>query len=160
MKLRQPTDGDMEWLVKEWSCRNNVERIHAFSHRNISEVKNSAEYFFSRPEQVIVAELDSEVIGLAQLDIDPFKKLSHNAFFCLLVSKEHRNKGVGTAIMKELIEIARSKFNVKTLFLDVSEGNPAIRLYDRLGFMQCGCEPRFLKSGLSFVNKIIMYMEL
>ena len=160
MKFRQPIESDLEWLIKEWSSVDNVEKIHSFSHANAKEVKSSAEHCLSRPEMVIVVEMDSKPVGLAQLDVDIFKKCSHNAFFCILVTKEYRNKGIGATLCKQLIELARSKFNVKMLYLEVMKGNPAIHLYNRLGFIQCGCEPRFLRSGLRLVDKIIMYMEL
>jgi ribosomal protein S18 acetylase RimI-like enzyme len=48
---------------------------------------------------------------------------------------EHRSRGRGTAILRQLIEEARAK-NVP-LRLSVIPTNPARRLYERLGFKTC-----------------------
>jgi ribosomal protein S18 acetylase RimI-like enzyme len=43
-----------------------------------------------------------------------------------------RGQGVGAAMMRELVERARGSF--PAIVLSVREGNPAVRLYERLGF--------------------------
>lgn len=45
---------------------------------------------------------------------------------------EFRGKGVGTALMKRLLEVASQ--NYPAICLSVSPNNPAIRLYERFGF--------------------------
>lgn len=48
-----------------------------------------------------------------------------------------RRRGVGGALLRSIIEEARSR-RVAKLFLEVRAGNPAIALYDRLGFTKVG----------------------
>jgi len=45
---------------------------------------------------------------------------------------EHRNAGIGTLFLQALMEEARA--DGKTLSIHVEKFNPALRLYDRLGF--------------------------
>jgi GNAT superfamily N-acetyltransferase len=49
------------------------------------------------------------------------------------VSPAHRGRGVGTALLEALVEQAERE-GVPALSLSVEEGNPAARLYERLGF--------------------------
>lgn len=49
---------------------------------------------------------------------------------CLSVDKDHRNMGVGTA----LLEYVFQKFSAASVSLDVVDGNPAEKLYISLGF--------------------------
>jgi len=49
------------------------------------------------------------------------------------VSPPHRGKGIGTALLRELIAIARCQ-GIATLSLSVEVENPAHRLYERVGF--------------------------
>jgi GNAT superfamily N-acetyltransferase len=49
---------------------------------------------------------------------------------------EFRNQGIGTTLMKHLIESSRGKY--PALSLSVSQSNPAARLYSRLGFVVVG----------------------
>jgi ribosomal protein S18 acetylase RimI-like enzyme len=50
----------------------------------------------------------------------------------IAVMPEHRGKGVGTQPMSRILSIAGNKY--EAISLSVSEGNPAMRLYGRLGF--------------------------
>lgn len=48
------------------------------------------------------------------------------------LSPEHRGKGLGTILLKHLLEQARGRY--PRVSLSVSPNNPALRLYQRLGF--------------------------
>jgi ribosomal protein S18 acetylase RimI-like enzyme len=45
---------------------------------------------------------------------------------------EYRGKGIGTALLKHMLESARASY--PAISLSVSPNNPALRLYERLGF--------------------------
>ena len=53
------------------------------------------------------------------------------------VRPEARGRGVGTALLRELIQRARLE-RLPALSLSVEEDNPAVRLYERLGFVPVG----------------------
>jgi ribosomal protein S18 acetylase RimI-like enzyme len=53
------------------------------------------------------------------------------------VAPEHRSRGVGTALLKALVERAQRE-GMPALSLSVEEENPALRLYERLGFRRVG----------------------
>jgi ribosomal protein S18 acetylase RimI-like enzyme len=56
----------------------------------------------------------------------------------IAISPEHRGKGVGTRLLNALLERARDRH--AAVSLSVSDENPAIRLYQRLGFEIFGQE--------------------
>ncbi|MCC8145269.1 MAG: GNAT family N-acetyltransferase [Bacteroidales bacterium] len=45
----------------------------------------------------------------------------------------YRNQGIGTQLMKHMIEWMKTK-GYRQVSLSITKGNPAIRLYERLGF--------------------------
>ena len=51
----------------------------------------------------------------------------------IVLFEEYRNKGIGTQLMKRMIELLKTK-GFQQVSLSISKGNPAIRLYKRLGF--------------------------
>jgi GNAT superfamily N-acetyltransferase len=53
------------------------------------------------------------------------------------VSKDMRGRGVGRVLLEELIERARDG-DPPALSLSVEKDNPALRLYERLGFARVG----------------------
>jgi len=50
------------------------------------------------------------------------------------VLDSHRRRGIGTAIVKSLIDDLRGR-GCETVYLGVSSGHPALKLYERLGFV-------------------------
>jgi ribosomal protein S18 acetylase RimI-like enzyme len=77
-----------------------------------------------------VIERDGEPVG--RLYVARWKKEIRIVDISLL--PEHRGSGIGTKLLRELQEEARSAG--KSLTIHVERFNPALRLYQRLGFKQ------------------------
>ncbi|MGC9312075.1 MAG: GNAT family N-acetyltransferase, partial [Sediminispirochaetaceae bacterium] len=54
----------------------------------------------------------------------------------IAVVPEKRGMGVGTALIDTLLQYAAGR--IRTISLSVDPGNPAVRLYKRFGFVECG----------------------
>jgi GNAT superfamily N-acetyltransferase len=50
----------------------------------------------------------------------------------MAVSPNYQNQGIGTRLLKQLLETAKKEF--PAVSLNVRENNPAVRLYQRVGF--------------------------
>lgn len=88
---------------------------------------------------VLVAEENSEIIGAVSYSImdmkaaiiHPFKSLWISD---LVVSQNHRGKGIGTLLMEKVKETAKEN-SVDRIQLNVSSYNTdAVKLYEKLGF--------------------------
>jgi putative acetyltransferase len=86
----------------------------------------------------------------------PFKKIIHNTLLSVIVDPELRGKGIGYAIMKEGERLAKEKYHIEILHLEVYEGNPAQKLYTRLGYKVYGRQDRFTKENGIYRAKILM----
>lgn len=70
----------------------------------------------------------------------------HRGEIRVVVEPEYRNKGVGTALIHELIEIAKdSELESIVLELVAEEQAPAIRTAEGLGFMNMAKVPNFVR---------------
>ena len=76
----------------------------------------------------------------------------------IYIAEPHRGKGVGKALLAELIEAARKR-NLKAIIGAIDAQNEAsIRLHARFGFQQVG---HFRKVGFKFDRWLdVVYMEL
>jgi GNAT superfamily N-acetyltransferase len=75
-----------------------------------------------------VIKLDNKSIGrfyVAELD-DQIRIIE------LTILPEHRNKGIGSKLIEEILEKARQQKNPVRIYLE--NFNPAVRLFSRLGF--------------------------
>ena len=78
----------------------------------------------------IVAKNEDEIIGFAG-----FKVLLEDAdLMNIVVKKSYRNQGIGSLLLKNLMDLFFS-FSLVSLYLEVNENNlPAIHLYQKFGF--------------------------
>ena len=84
-------------------------------------------------EKTIVAEVDGEPAGSVSVEPE-IGRCRHIFEFGIFVRSRFWGKGVGSALMKEAINLAK-QLGCRRLVLDTTEGNErAIRLYKKFGF--------------------------
>lgn len=76
------------------------------------------------------------------------------------VSQDQRGKGVGKALMQEIIRRAREIHGIEQITLVASAGLPAQKLYESVGFKSYGIEPHSLKIGNRYVDDVLMGLWL
>jgi putative acetyltransferase len=114
----------------------------------------------SKLESGLTALYNGIPCGLANLYIQPYVKQKHTCLFSIIVQEEMRGKGVGQALLTQVMALAKEKFHIETLNLEVYEGNPAQHLYERMGFVAFGRQSRFIKENGQYNAKILMQKAL
>jgi RimJ/RimL family protein N-acetyltransferase len=105
---------------------------------------------------VFVAELDDRIVGRLSVARDPHPASRHVADLGLMVAAGARRRGVGFALIGEAETWARS-VGVRKLELHVFPHNePAIRLYERFGFVREGYRKAHYRRGREYVDAILM----
>ena len=102
----------------------------------------------------------SRLIGMAGFFRRQGEKVCHRGeIWGVYVSIQHRAKGIGRALLEELVRQLRSQPGLEQVALGVSAGNiPARRLYEALGFEVYGCEARAVKVGDAYVDENLMVL--
>lgn len=157
--IRMAEEGDEKCLIG-WLLQPGVLRWFPLS--DLREIEDAARIWISYSKQhaVLTALWDGVPCGIANLYIQPFKKLSHQCLFAIIVDEAHRGKGVGSRLLSELIDLAKNRFHIELLHLEVYEGNPAIRLYQKFGFQEYGKQKRFIKEDGVYLSKVLMQKVL
>src|SRR5277367_658841 len=109
---------------------------------------------------VLGAFIDGQLIGMAGFFRRRGEKIRHRGgIWGVYVSPECRGKGVGRALLAELIRLVRLLPGMEQVALAVSSQNAgARRLYESLGFEKYGCENRALKIGDVYVDEELMIL--
>jgi len=83
----------------------------------------------------VVAEQNGQVVGAAWTRIIPaYGHIDHDTpELAISILPEFRGYGIGTKLLKRLFEVLR-KHGYKRTSLSVQKNNPAVRLYQRLGY--------------------------
>ena len=88
----------------------------------------------SPDEYMLVAEVDGKVVG--SIGIRGGKdRLAHVAGLGMSVRDDYQNRGIGTALMRAILDMTDNWLNIRRVELDVYTDNlRAVHLYKKLGF--------------------------
>src|ERR1700738_716412 len=74
---------------------------------------------YSRIQAGLTAEWDGIPSGITNLYLQPYRKLVHTCLFSIIVRKDMRGKGIGKDLLEELMKLAKHKFHIEILHLEV-----------------------------------------
>ena len=107
----------------------------------------------------VVAEVDGKFAGCSQVDKSHIAA-SHYGNLGISISREFRDIGIGSEMMKTLLDESR-KAGLAFIELKVFSSNPgAIHVYEKIGFKQVGRVPSKVIRNGNHIDDIIMTVEL
>lgn len=160
LKIRDTIQTDSSYFTR-WLTDEKI--LKWFPMCNKIEIEDAVKICMEYMDQkaIITAEIGDKPVGIACFYLQAFKKLSHQSLFVIVVDPDYRGKKIGTALIEELFKRGKERFNLKVLHLEVYKGNPAEKLYERLGFKKVGEHKKFLKNlDGTYEDKIFMQKKL
>lgn len=110
----------------------------------------------------ILAYIDGRIVGEAGIHpIGSKGKICHRASFGVSVSKEYWGLGIGRALTEACLECAKKAGYLQIELEVVAENRAALALYQSVGFVEYGRNPKgFLSRQNGWQTLILMRLEL
>ena len=110
----------------------------------------------------LVAEIGGQIVGTAGIEqVGAKEKVRHRAEFGISVDQQYWGLGIGRALMEACIACAKQAGYAQLELNAVSENQRAIKLYESLGFVEFGRNPRGFRSRLTGWQELVsMRLEL
>jgi RimJ/RimL family protein N-acetyltransferase len=106
----------------------------------------------------IVAEVAGNVVGFLEFENGHRRRTMHSGTLAIFVRKGWREKGIGTFLLKTLLDWAtHNPLIVKVGLSVISTNTRAIKLYKKLGFEIEGTCTREIRISNDYYDKILMY---
>lgn len=155
LEIRYTEAGDGKYL-KEWLLE--PETMRWFPMDDEVEIDDAVMRWiaFYRFKCSLTIMKDGIPCGIATLYLQPYRKLAHQCEFGIVVGEHYRNKGIGSYLMSSIMHLAKDKFMIELLHLQVYENNPAINLYNRFGFKEFGRQNSWIKEKEGYAGRIFM----
>lgn len=155
------------YLLYDERDRDGTIGIHLFGER--PSIADEAAWFaglyrtvLARDAIVSVAEVDGHVVGsctIRRIAPRADAENGHVGELGIVVHRDHRGRGLGTALMADALAHARGIFRL--VRLSVFATNPrAAQLYVRFGFRPAGRIPHAIRRGDTFIDEDLMVLEL
>jgi ribosomal protein S18 acetylase RimI-like enzyme len=166
MLIRELVESDLDalWALRLAALRDNPE---AFSSTYDEIVARGPDWLEQRLRDesgafFYLGAFDPELIGMVGFMREPGRKEHHKGtLISMYVAPAQRSRGVGRALVQELVARARLIPGLEQLHLTVSTtAQPAQALYRSQGFQIYGTARRALKSGGQYWDEDFMVLEL
>ncbi len=99
------------------------------------ELQVYIEDFGKKDDWCLVAEVKGKIVGAVWVRImDDYGHIDgETPSFAISLYEEYRNMGIGTALMRDILELLKNK-GYKQTSLSVQKANYAVRMYQKVGF--------------------------
>ena len=124
-----------------------------------ARLQESIDFINSMPSHLhqLVACVNNQVVGAVSLVLNTSMRRRHCATLGIMVHKDYQNQGIGTLLIKAILELADQWLMVRRIELDVvADNEKAIHLYQKMGFVIEGKRVQaFIKNG-QYVDEYFM----
>ena len=162
--------------------RNGTERDGAAVYENFNLTHGQTDFLLSYPEEnsmnpeqeakflqdktesaneiELVAEIGGQIVGTAGIEqVSAKEKVRHRAEFGISVDQAYWGFGIGRALMEACVACARKAGYAQLELNAVAENKRALKLYESVGFVEFGRNPRGFRSRLTGWQELV-YMRL
>ena len=105
----------------------------------------------------LVAVVDGRVVGTLGLQVPQAPRRSHTASFGMAVHDDFQGQGIGSALLKAMLDLTDNWLGLRRLELFVYTDNPAaIHLYEKFGFQIEGTARGYALRAGQYVDAYMM----
>jgi RimJ/RimL family protein N-acetyltransferase len=136
MDQKQTREQEVDWLA-----------------RCLSEIEKGEKAY-------VTAEVEGKLVGTSHVNRVNAGRQSHVGQLGIVIRDGYRNIGIGTEMMRVLIEESR-RMGLKVLTLNVFATNKhAQHVYEKVGFKEVGRIPKGLVKNGTYIDETFMALEL
>lgn len=105
----------------------------------------------------LVAEIDGQIVGQIGMEVYARHRRKHAANIGMAVAEAHQGKGIGSALLASIIEMATGWLAVRRLELEVyTDNHSAIALYKKHGFVVEGTAKAYAFRDGKYADVLMM----
>ncbi|WP_054703528.1 GNAT family protein [Bacillus sp. JCM 19041] len=162
LTIRSAQIGDAEAIIKHTKhvlAENPLYYGTAVDEFMIT-VEEEEEWIKSHTDKgvILLAELGGQLVGMVHLRLSTSRRFAHQAILGISIKEAFAGKGIGSKLIKQLLEWAKENPQIEKVSLEVFSNNErGMHLYKKLGFKEEGRRVRNarLDDG-TYVDDIIM----
>lgn len=156
VRVRAREPGDAEALTEIMNCPGVIYGTLQIPFRSVEERREQFKSS-SLDTRHLVAELDGRVVGNLGLHLETSPRRRHCGHIGMAVHDDFQGRGVGTALMEAVIDLADNWYGLQRLELTVyADNEPAIRLYKKFGFATEGIGRKYALRNGKYVDAYFM----
>ena len=154
VRRAEPSDAEAIW--KCYTAPLAVRNTLQMPYRSLDSVREQLTKC-GEGDHILVAAIDDEVVGVIGLHTSSRPRVNHRGEIGMMVRDDWHGKGVDTAMMRAVIDLADKWLNLARIELTVFTDNESvIALYRKFGFEIEGTHRKYAFRDGDFVDAYAM----
>lgn len=91
---------------------------------------------FSKYKASLTGLVDNVPVAIGTLFLMPYRKVAHHCSFYLIVDPNYRRKGIGTTMVRNLLHLAKTRFRLESVHVEIYEPSALLSILQKNGFEQ------------------------
>lgn len=165
--IRNGTGADAAGVLRNFVLNHGqTDYLTTYPDEVTFTVEQEANYLQSKAispnEAELVAEVDGQIVGQAGIEaLGRGDKVKHRADFGICIDQAYWSLGMGRALTRACIRLARQAGYLRLELQAVAENERALALYESEGFREFGRNPRGFRSRLTgWQTLVLMGLDL
>jgi len=165
--LRNGTERDGQAMWEIFNLTHaQTDYLLSYPEENSFTAEEEAQFLREKTESAdeieLLAEIDGTVVGTAGIErVGNKEKVRHRAEFGISIDRAYWGLGIGRALTEACIECAKIAGYAQLELDVVAENRSAIALYESVGFVEYGRNPRGFRSRRTgWQELVLMRLEL
>ena len=160
--LRNGTASDGQALLDEFNLTHEqTDFLLTYPGEHSYTAQQEADFLKEKTDSAdeieLLAELDGVIVGSAGIGcVGRREKTRHRAEFGISVDKAYWGLGIGRALTEACIECAKKAGYAQLELEVVAENRSAIGLYESVGFVEYGRNPKGFRSRLTGWQEVVL----
>lgn len=100
---------------------------------------------FAKYKASLTGMIDDLPCAIGTLFLMPYRKVAHHCSFYLCVDPKHRRKGLGTSMVRNLLNLAKTRFRLEAVHVEIYEPSSILPLLLKTGFQEIVRQDNFVK---------------
>ena len=102
---------------------------------------------FAKYKASLTGTIKETPVAIGTLFLMPYRKVAHHCSFFLIVDPAHRRKGIGTSMVRNLLNLAKTRFRLESLHVEIFEPSHLLPLLLKERFELFVRQENFLKKN-------------
>ncbi len=111
---------------------------------------------FARFKASLTGVIQDRPCAVGTLFLMPYRKVAHHCSFYLIVDPEHRRKGIGTSMVRNLLHLAKTRFRLESVHVELYEPSPLLPILQKLDFKILAIQEEYAYIDSTFRSRLLL----
>jgi len=111
---------------------------------------------FARFKASLTGTFEGKPCGVGTLFLMPYRKVAHHCSFFLIVDPEYRRRGIGTSMVRNLLHLAKTRFRLESVYVEIFEPSPLLSILQKLEFKVLAVQEDYVQVNGAFQSRVLL----